>query len=492
VLRDASDNLTAAEKCLAVIAAGTRALYNGNDDAADATFRVALLLAKQSTTEEQPDLIALALCYLSLVRKRQGRMDEARKFRERAKARLADDAPFMPVGLFHHLMANALMELAEYRQAIPFWEQALLLKRNETPPTEVAADLWRVGECYSRVGLKDHAVVPLRAAVKIFRKNAGDPRFSGALLTLGNALRKSQPNEAESCYREVSDLHIARGQFLSATAAWGNIGILCSEQGRYEESLELFRRVLEIREKSVGTPPARIASALNNVANCYRRMGRFAEAHESVGRAIDLLREQGGSELASCYGTRGLIYKDEERDAQAVEWLQKAYAAHQAAPSPKLDSIAEDLENEVAALKRLGKVGEAIQAENRLSAVRTSMNAVGEDGHDLSTFETTTSRCALLVELNFDNRRDSVQRKKECAELARRLSVPIEDDGVGFYGGSATIPESTTLIFFGSDAESLFRVLEPYLTSEAICSGARVTIRQQDSFREVVLPTRPN
>jgi tetratricopeptide (TPR) repeat protein len=471
--------------------AGARALYNGNDAAAKGAFRVALVLAKQSPREE-PDLTALALCYLSIVRKRQGRMDEARQFREQAQARLGDDTPFMPVGLFHHLMANALMEFAEYRQAIPFWEQSLLLTGDDTPSTVVANDLWRVGECYSRVGLKDHAAVPLRAAAKIFRKNVGDPRLSATLLTLGNALKKSQPKEAESCYREVADLHVARGQFLSATAAWGNIGILCSEQGRYDESLELFRKVLEIREKSQGTPPARIASALNNVANCYRRMGRFAEAHESVGRAIELLQGQGGTKLASCYGTRGLIYKDEGRDAEAVEWLQKAYVAHRAAPSPKFDSMVEDLENEVAALKRLGKVEEAEQAKNRLSAVRTSMKAVGEDSHDLSTFDTGTSQCALLVELNFDNRPDSAQRKKDCAELARRLSAPIEDDGIGFYGGSATIPESTTLIFYGPDAESLLRVLEPHLTSEAICSGARITIRQQDRLREIVLPRRSN
>jgi tetratricopeptide (TPR) repeat protein len=419
-------------------------------------------------------------------------MDEARQFREQAKARFEDATPFMPVALFHHLMASALMELAEYQQAIPFWEQAVLLKRDDTGPTAIANDLWRVGECYSRVGLKDHAVIPLRPAVRIFRKSAGDPRLSAALLTLGNALRKSQPAEAESCYREAADLHVARGQFLSATPAWGNIGILCSEQGRYDESLEHFRKVLEVREKSPGTPPVRIASALNNIASCYRRMGKFADAHESVGRAIDLLREQGGSELASSYGTRGLIYKDEGRDVEAVEWLQSAYAEHKRVPSPKLDSMAEDLENEIAVLKRLGKVEEAVLAENRLLEVRASMKALAEGSHDLGTFDAKTAQCAVLVELNFDNRPSSAQRKRDCAEVARRFAAPIEDDGIGFFAGSATIPESTTLIFYGPDAESLFRVLQPHLMSEAICSGARITIRQQDQFREVILPTRLN
>jgi tetratricopeptide (TPR) repeat protein len=489
---DAFYNLNHTEQCLAMIAAGTGALYNGNDRTAEGSFQIGLMLAKRAPDKERSDLQALALCHLSLLRKRQGRVDEARQFREQVKPRFEDGTPFMPIALFHHLMASALMELAEYQQAIPFWEQAVVSKRNDTAPTAIANDLWRLGECYSRVGLKDHAVIPLRPAVKVFRNSAGDPRLSAALLTLGNALRKSQPAEAERCYREVADLHLARGQFLSATPAWNNIGILCSVQGRYDESLELFRRVLEIREKTPGTPLARIASALNNVASCYRRMGKFSNAHESVGLAIELLREQGGSELASSYGTRGLIYKDEGHDGNAIEWLQRAYAEHQKAPSPKLDSIAEDLENEIAVLKRLGKAEEAILAESRLEAVRTKMKALAEASGNLGAIDDLTSQCALLIELNFDRWADSAQRKQNCAELARRLAIPIEDEGIGSYGGSATIPESTTLIFYGPDAEALFDILEPYLMAEAICSGSRITIRQQDRFREVVLPTRGN
>jgi tetratricopeptide (TPR) repeat protein len=121
------------------------------------------------------------------------------------------------------------MDRREYRRAIPFWEQAIQLDEG-TEPTGIAQMLWKVGECYNRAGLRDQAAIPLRAAVKIFRKYPEDPRLSAALITLGNGLRKSSPAEAEFCYREVADWHVARGQFLSATPAWGNIGILCSEQ----------------------------------------------------------------------------------------------------------------------------------------------------------------------------------------------------------------------------------------------------------------------
>ena len=78
----------------------------------------------------------------------------------------------------------------------------------------------------------------------LFRsKYPEDPRLSAALITLGNALRKSSPPEAEAYYREVADWHVARGRLLSATPAWGNNGILCSEQGRYTEALEYLEKV---------------------------------------------------------------------------------------------------------------------------------------------------------------------------------------------------------------------------------------------------------
>jgi hypothetical protein len=49
------------------------------------------------------------------------------------------------------------------------------------------------------------------------------------------------------------------------------------------------------------------------------------------------------------------------------------------------------------------------------------------------------------------------------------------------------IPENTTLIFYGPDAEALFKVLEPSLIDEPICAGARVVIRQGVTNREVVI-----
>ena len=469
-------NLTNCEKCLAIIAYGRDALHDGKFTSAEASFRAALVLAQSAPPDEARELAPLALCNLSLLREHQGRMDESQRHREEATTRLEVDSTSLSSVLFQHLMAEVLTDLGEYRRAIPFFEKAIQLEHASNDPVTIADLLWRVGECYDRSGLKDHAVFPLRAAAKIFRNSPEDPRLPAVLIALGNALRKGGPAEAESCLREAADLYVARGQLQSVTPAWVNLAIIYSEQGRHDESLELNERVLRIREQSPGIPQARVGAVLNNVANCCRRLGKFAEALATVDRAIELLKTTGGAVLAAAYGTRGLIFRDDGRDEQAVEWLRKAHAEHQKLPSPNLTAVAEDLENEIAALRRLSRPAEEATAEAQLEAVRTMMKAVPHSNQDLSTLNAPTQG-AVFLELTFGSWTNGPWRN-DMTDLARRLSELVESQNVGFCGGGATLPESTTLIFYGAEAEALFRVLEPSLLSEALCAGARVTIRQ--------------
>ena len=483
----ACSNLSPVEKCLAFIAHGVDALQDGNFSKAEVAFRLAQAVATSAPSEGR-DLVPLALLNMSRLRQRQNRENDAQQLRKQAIAQLEENPPSLPNAFFHFSLANVLTGFGEYRRAIPFWEQAIQLE-DVKEPIDLAHMLARVGECYNRSGLKDHAAIPLHAAVKIFRKYPEDPRFCAALVTLGNALRKSAPAEAEACYREVADWHVARGQWFSATPAWGNIGILCSEQGRYAEALEYLEKVRKTREQSPGVPIPAIAITLNNIANCYRRMGRFEEAFTAVSRAIDLLQDKGGSELASAYGTRGLIFLDQGKDIEAVEWLRRAYEHHHTLPSPNLETIADDLNREIAALRRLGRADELKDAEARLASVHTALKAVPEINRDLRALDGPV-QCAVFVELSVGIRERSPDGKREDVQLGRRLEEVLEANNLGWYAGRLTIPESTTMILYGSDAETLFQAIEPTLRSEPICAGARITIRQRDGQREIIIPSR--
>jgi tetratricopeptide (TPR) repeat protein len=477
--------------CLVAVQEGMAALARSNLEAADLLFNLALQLAQAATREQADSLLPLALCSMSLLLQREGRSEETAKLRERAMPLVDAISVGTQTVPFHNLMSNVLMEFREYRRAIPFCEHAirLVLERNE--PLAIAELLSREGRCYSLCGLKEHAAVLLRAALKILRNYPGDPRLSSVLLSLGNALRKSSPQEAEQLYQESADIHLAKAQMESATTAWVNLGILCSEQGRHAESLAHYERALRVREKSSGTPPVRIATLLNNMANCYRRMGNFEEALRLVDRAIGILKPEDGSMIASAYGTRGQILHDAGQDTEAVEWLRKSYAERQRGSSPDLEAIAENLEREIKSLKRLGRLQDALVAEDRLASMKAALKEAPGASVDLSAL-TPKGEGAVLIELAFGSRPGDRYQLRDAEIVAEQLAAILESQDAGRYGGRAVIPESTTLMFYGEDAEGMFKVMEQFLLDHCICSGAVVAIRQGAKLREVIIPQTLN
>ena len=306
------------------------------------------------------------------------------------------------------------------------------------------------------------------------------------LIDLGNAVRKSSPAEAERLYQEAADWHVSRAQMESATPAWSNLGVLFSETGRVAEALEYYDKALHVREQSPYTPRRLMGTLHNNIANCYRRTGRFDEAYQSLDRAMEFLDPDGGSTLASAYGSRGLTFRDQGRDEEAVEWFRKSSVEHEKQPSPNLETVAEELRNEADALRRLGRLEEAAIAEGRWASVRASMADIPAANRDLGGTTAATDG-AVLVHLDFGSRPGKAYGKKDTERLIERLSELAEKQEIGRYSGWVMIPESTTLIFYGADGEALFKALEPVLLDEPMCRGARVTVRRGETQTEVFL-----
>jgi tetratricopeptide (TPR) repeat protein len=479
-------------QCLGLVYLGADAMQSGNFGAAGQLFRMAEKQAASMPPGPALDFSLLVRSHVSLLRHRLGKTEEGKKLQDSAMTLLDENSSRMEAVAFQPSMAKVLMQLHEYRRAIPFCERAILRASKSKDPTAITGALARAAQCYGTMGLKDHSAVAARAALKILRDYPGDPRLPAALISLGNALRKSSPAEAESLYREAAELHEAKAQLESATPAWNNLGILCSKQGRHAEALEFYRKALHIREQTPSTPLVSIGRLLNNMASCYRRMGDFAEAHRLLDRAIKLLeldKLDGASVLASARGTRGLVLKDEGRDAEAVESFQLSYAERKSAPGPDFESMAEDLEEEIAALRRLGRLEEAVLAEDRLASVNAERNAIPHVDRDLSS-RVSQAKGSVLVEIGYGGRPGNRYGKKDLEKLAVDFTDAAESRNAGFCAGTVTIPESTTLMLYGEDAEALFQAIQPILARERICEGASVTIRQEMEVREVILPGR--
>ena len=477
--------------CLVLLERGRKALSQSNWDQAGKLFGGALQIAEKLPSDVAKGLLPLALLCRSLLEQRSENQAESKALRKRAIPLLGDVVLGEQSIPFHNLMSLTLMDLEEYRRAIPFCEQGVQQLVDKNEPLAASDLLAREGLCYNRCGLGEQAAVPLRAAVKILRSHPGDPRLASTLISLGNALRKSAPEEAERLFKEAAEIHEAKGQFESATPAWVNLGMLCSRQGRHQEALAWYGQALRVREGTPGTPPERLGLLLNNMANARRRMGDFAEALQLVDRALSLLKKDDSRMLAHAYGTRGQILHDAGRHEQALVWLQKSYAERRKSSSPDLDALAEILGDEIDSLRSLGRADGAAAAEKRLAALKKEKAAAPQANAAMGEIR-EQAPASVMVELAVGTRPGSRFQPRDAELVAEQIGTILARQNAGKYGGRAMIPESTTLWFHGEDSEAMFAAMEQYLSDHAVCAGAVITIRQGQRVREMVIPQLTN
>ena len=478
--------LLSIELLIKLVAQGVDAVPRGQLTLAEKCFAAVRKAAEDAAGKLDP-MLPMAQLGDSLLLVKRGRHSEARGVREQALALIDDRCRAIQLPLYHYFMALILQRQQAYRRALPFWELALQFARKDTSPMLIAEMLREIGEAYCHIGLTDHAAIPLRAALKILEKTPEHPWRNSTLLTLGNALRKSSPAEAEKYYREAAESHASRLQYVSAAPAWVNLGILCSEQGRYAESLEFYHKVLQIRERDSSTPPDRIAGLHNNIANCYRRMKSFEDALVSVDRAIALYPPE-DPKRAYAYSTRAMTLRDAGRDEEAVGWFQKAIAERRRQPSPSFEAEADDLQGLIDCLKRLGRKAEAPEVEQELEALRVEMKSI--QAPQTADEFTAFAGGSVFIEVPIGSHAD-LGIREQVRKLVYAMHAEVLSEGVGRLSGHITIPENRTLIFTGADAEKLFEVLEPLLASNALCGGARITVRHGDTRRELLLPQHP-
>lgn len=441
----------------------------------------------QKSELEFAELRVIALLNLSRTLKRLQQTDESERTRQEALTILDQfDQPGNRVNIQDRL-ADTLVDFGEYRRAIRSCEQAIQLSSDRG--NKLANRLWRAGRIYLRAGFKQHAEEPLRKAADFFRASKGDPRTPVVLIDLGNALRASNPAEGEQRYHEAAAIWEERGAENQASVAWVNLGILCGEQGRLEESLQWYEKARRIRQADATTPRARLGSLANNIANLYRRMKMFEQAVREAEEAIALL--EGDPVLADAYGTYGLILRDQGSDKASLDWFRRSRAEHARQPSPNIAQLSEVLANEAAALRRLGLSHEAIALEQHLAELRGDPPPLHK--HEVRPVaevvkSTGNASGEVLIELDGIHLPETVYEDCDVATLENRLEEALEGSGLGELDGHETGPESTVLFLYGGNAEALFRAVEPLLLDYPLCRGARLTIRQGDQQRRVVLP----
>ncbi|MBT6561325.1 MAG: tetratricopeptide repeat protein, partial [Candidatus Scalindua sp.] len=92
----------------------------------------------------------------------------------------------------------------------------------------------------------------------------------------------------------IGNLAICGNKHPDDATTLNNLALLYSTQGKYEEAEPLYKRSLEIKEKSFGPDHPDVATTLNNLADLYRQQGKYEEAEPLYLRDLEITEKSLG------------------------------------------------------------------------------------------------------------------------------------------------------------------------------------------------------
>ena len=104
-------------------------------------------------------------------------------------------------------------------------------------------------------------------------------------------------------------------------------GSLNSAIGEFAKAKEYYERALEIRKEQLGSNHLDVAVSYNNLGTVYNDTGEFAKAKEYYERALEIQKEQLGPnhvDVAVSYNNLGTVYSDTGEFAKAKDYHERA------------------------------------------------------------------------------------------------------------------------------------------------------------------------
>lgn len=233
---------------------------------------------------------------LSLVRKDQGRLDEAERLVAEAVSlldrKLDRDDPKRAVVL--NEWALVLTEVGRHSEAETAFLEARRLWEIQDRSAGLAAVLNNLGLLYKSQGRYQEAEQMFRQALEVFRELHGENHVdvATALNNLG-LVQKQQGNLQATADSWSKALAVRRAVYPEDHPALlrslNNMGALYKDLGRLAEAESVFSEVIEAKSRRLGVEHPSYALSLNNLALVYMASSRFSEARRLLQKANEVM-----------------------------------------------------------------------------------------------------------------------------------------------------------------------------------------------------------
>ena len=227
-----------------------------------------------------------------------------------------------------------------YKKAIPFYE-----KEYGVNHIYLGIDYSLIGDCFSKTGKYDEAIVNLKKALEIFEspkiksgKSASETKEEAARFASETALGIGNAYEALGEYKkalfyfkkELSlNLKIYGDNHIKTSNAYRDVGYMDLQCGNFQEALQEFTKAAEIRHIASGEKSLVFAESLIDLAEVYTATENYTNALESLTRAeeiYNLLLKPNSINFAMLYQSFADYYRQTMNLNQSLSYGYKAIA----------------------------------------------------------------------------------------------------------------------------------------------------------------------
>ena len=227
-----------------------------------------------------------------------------------------------------------------YDEAIRLFEAAAMHAEQAGDRGTLADAYYRLDAAYSDLGRSD-GLRYLELARPIFEE-LGDLRGLGTVLSyLGiHAYYEGRWSESLTLYRESREVKQRAGDVIGAVIQLNNEAEIRSDQGRLDEATPMFEKMLRVARASGWTFGE--GAALSNLARAAARVGRFDQAHELFDQALAVFEQLSSERFkveADARRAECLLF--EGRYAEALEVATKCRDAAAKSPAGGVEALIE-------------------------------------------------------------------------------------------------------------------------------------------------------
>jgi tetratricopeptide (TPR) repeat protein len=195
-------------------------------------------------------------------------------------------------------------------------------------------------------------------------------------------------SEAEPMYRRALDiLEKSLGiDHPNVATSLNNLAHLYYTQGKYAEAEPMYMRALEIYEKSLCKDHPNIATSLNNLAGLYYTQGKYAEVEPMYMRALEIKEKSLGKdhpEVASSLNNLAELYYEQGKYGKAWPMYMRALEIREKSIGKDHPDVATSLINLAALYDAQGKYAEVEPMYMRALEIREK--SLGKDHPDVAT-----------------------------------------------------------------------------------------------------------